>query len=78
MIGAKSIVINFKVRNLNSKEKCLVKVQANKNYSICDIIIPEGCSISREDFLNNFQGNQINDRDVVENLKDYLFNSLKK
>lgn len=41
MIGNKSLVNTFEVSNKNNPEKpILVYVQANKNYGICDIVIP--------------------------------------
>lgn len=41
MIGAKSIVLNLKVtNNKNSQSPYKVQVQANKNYGLCDVILP--------------------------------------
>lgn len=41
MIGAKSIVLNLKVtNNKNARSSYEVKVQANKNYGLCDVILP--------------------------------------
>ena len=41
MIGTKSIVLNLKVRNnKNAYSPYEVKVQANKNYGLCDVVLP--------------------------------------
>lgn len=41
MIGEKSLIKNFIIPNTRNKQKSYeVLVQANKNYGICDIIIP--------------------------------------
>lgn len=41
MIGAKSIVLNLKVtNNKNAQSPYKVQVQANKNYGLCDVVLP--------------------------------------
>lgn len=40
MIGANSIYHNYKVKNIKTGETTIVKVQANKNLGICDVIFP--------------------------------------
>lgn len=41
MIGARSIVLNLKIENKNNTASPYeVKIQANKNFGICDVILP--------------------------------------
>ena len=41
MIGRKSIVLNLNITNdKNSQSPYKVQVQANKNYGLCDVILP--------------------------------------
>ena len=41
MIGAKSIVLNLKVaNNKNAFSPYKVQIQANKNYGLCDVVLP--------------------------------------
>lgn len=55
MIGAKSIVLNLKVtNNKNAKSPYEVKVQANKNYGLCDVILP-GTPVEPEKTYINLQ-----------------------
>lgn len=55
MIGAKSIVFNFKVQNnKNSQSPYEVKVQANKNYGLCDVVLP-GTPVEPEKTYINLQ-----------------------
>lgn len=55
MIGAKSIVLNLKVtNNKNGFSPYKVKVQANKNYGLCDVILP-GTPIEPENTYINLQ-----------------------
>ena len=51
MIGAKSIVLNLKVKN---NKKCVVSLQANKNYGLCDVILP-GTPVEPEKTYINLQ-----------------------
>ena len=53
MIGAKSIVLNLKVTN-NKNVQSTYKVQANKNYGLCDVIIP-GTPVEPEKTYINLQ-----------------------
>ena len=113
MIGAKSIVLNLKVRNnKNAYSPYEVKVQANKNYGLCDVVLPGTpvepektyINLIKEDrkkekilydvrkavydremakrkgirnaILDKFQGRQLNDEIVIENLKNTLYNLL--
>lgn len=114
MIGAKSIVLNLKVtNNKNAQSPYKVQVQANKNYGLCDVVLPgtpvkpEKTYINlqkeedrkkekalydakkaeydkemakrkgiRNAILNKFQGRQLNDKVIVESLKNALYNLL--
>ena len=113
MIGAKSIVLNLKVtNNKNGFSPYKVQVQANKNYGLCDVILPgtpvepENTYINlqkenrkkekalydakkaeydkemakrkgiRNAILDKFQGRQLNDKVVIEGLKNSLYNLL--
>lgn len=40
MIGANSIYCNYKIKNIETGKTIIVKVQANKNLGICDVIFP--------------------------------------
>ena len=51
MIGAKSIVLNLKVKN---NKKCTVSLQAHKNYGLCDVILP-GTPVEPEKTYINLQ-----------------------
>lgn len=61
-LGTRSITRNIKIKGQ------LIKVQANKNYGICDME-PKYDSI-----FTDFQGQQINDPQVFHN----LINTLKQ
>ena len=113
MIGAKSIVLNFKVtNNKNAQSPYKVQVQANKNYGLCDVVLPGTpvepektyINLQKEDrkkekalydakkaeydkeiakrkairntVLNIFQGRQMNDSLVIDNLKRVLYTIL--
>ena len=113
MIGAKSIVFNLKVtNNKNGFSPYKVQVQANKNYGLCDVVLPGTpvepektyINLQKEDrkkekalydarkseydkemakrkgirnaILDKFQGRQLNNDMVVEQLKNALYNLL--
>lgn len=113
MIGAKSIVLNLKVtNNKNAQSPYKVQVQANRNYGLCDVILPGTpaepektyVNLQKEDrkkekdlydvrkaeydkemakrkgirnaILDKFQGRQLNNDMVVEQLKNALYNLL--
>lgn len=112
MIGAKSIVLNLKVtNNKNAQSPYKVQVQANKNYGLCDVVLPGTPVKSKKTYinlqeeedrkkalydakkaeydkemakrkgirnaiLNKFQGRQLNDKVIVESLKNALYNLL--
>lgn len=55
MIGAKSIVLNLKVtNNKNAQSPYKVQVQANKNYGLCDVVLP-GTPVEPEKTYINLQ-----------------------
>jgi hypothetical protein len=55
MIGAKSIVLNLKVtNNKNGFSPYKVQVQANKNYGLCDVVLP-GTPVEPEKTYINLQ-----------------------
>lgn len=113
MIGAKSIVLNLKVtNNKNGFSPYKVQVQANRNYGLCDVVLPGTpvepektyINLQKEDrkkekalydarkseydkemtkrkgirnaILDKFQGRQLNNDIVVEQLKNALYNLL--
>lgn len=113
MIGAKSIVLNLKVTNdKNGFSPYKVQVQANRNYGLCDVVLPGTpvepektyINLTKEDrkkekalcdarkseydkemakrkgirnaILDKFQGRQLNNDMVVEQLKNALYNLL--
>ena len=113
MIGAKSIVLNLKVtNNKNGFSPYKVQVQANRNYGLCDVVLPGTpvepektyINLQKEDrkkekalydarkseydkemakrkgirnaILDKFQGRQLNNDMVVEQLKNALYNLL--
>lgn len=113
MIGAKSIVLNLKVtNNKNGFSPYKVQVQANRNYGLCDVVLPGTpvepektyINLTKEDrkkekalydarkseydkemvkrkgirnaILDKFQGRQLNNDMVVEQLKNALYNLL--
>ena len=113
MIGAKSIVLNLKItNNKNAYSPYEVKVQANKNYGLCDVVLPGTpvepektyINLQKEDrkkekalydvrkavydremakrkgirnaILDKFQGRQLNDSVIVDELKSTLCNLL--
>lgn len=80
--GRKSIMTQIFVPSRNGRPS-IVKVQANKNYGICDltlgVLIPikggkkEFAPIRRlDEILTFFQGRQYNDSYVMEHLKNVL------
>ena len=55
MIGAKSIVLNLKVtNNKNGFSPYKVQIQANKNYGLCDVVLP-GTPVEPEKTYINLQ-----------------------
>ena len=55
MIGAKSIVFNLKItNNKNAFSPYKVQVQANKNYGLCDVVLP-GTPVEPEKTYINLQ-----------------------
>lgn len=72
-VGKKSIVLTVHIPNTkNPKKPHEVLIQANKNYGICD------CSHCRDVVLKHFQGNQINDGNVIEEIETVLLHELNK
>lgn len=67
-LGHKSKYSSFYVTNeKNRKQPFKITIQANKNGAICDIEPRVG------EVLSDFQGQQIEDLEVIESLKDRLF-----
>lgn len=72
-LGKKSIVLTTSIpNNKNPKQPYEVAIQANKNYGICD------CSHCRDIILAHFQGNQINDGEVISAIEEILYEELNK
>ena len=90
-IGRKSIFKNVSIENLNGEKPYRVRVQANKNYGICDLVLCDKI-VDRSDKkkirtyykvirrlpepLSEFQGRQINDELTMEHLQNVLFELL--
>lgn len=70
-LGRKSIYTVLNVTNTENPEKPhKVTVQANKNYGICDMSPRVG------EILSDYQGQQINDGDVMSHLENSLYVAL--
>ena len=78
MLGRKSIVLE-----LTAKKPNHIKVQANRNYDICHILVGHYVYNEKKqkrfvvtkrlsDILTHFQGRQINDSYVMLHLKNVL------
>lgn len=78
MIGYNSIVKNCLIKVKGSKKPVEVLVQANKNYGICDLLLPEGQGSEqlRSNLLSKIQGRQINDECVCIHLYNLLEEAL--
>lgn len=63
--------------NSNPEKLNVVRVQANKNYGICDIlhVSESGQQTRMENVLAAFQGRQFNDEGVMEHLAN-IFNEM--
>lgn len=64
MIGAKSIVFNLKVTN-NKNGFSPYKVQANKNYGLCDVVLP-GTPVEPEKTYINLQKDRKKERALYD------------
>lgn len=74
MIGRYSITKRFIVSNKEDiKKPFFVTVQATKNYSICDFLLPEEKVDLRSELLNEFQGRQLFSRDTCIHLQNVLY-----
>lgn len=72
-LGRKSLYTTLAIFNDENPEKsCVVTVQANKNYGICDMNPRIG------EVLSKFQGRQINDELVMSELEGTLYNILNQ
>ena len=78
MLGRKSISLE-----LTAKKPNCIKVQANRNYGICDTLVGHYVYNEKKqkrfvivkrlsDILSHFQGRQINDSYVITHLKNVL------
>lgn len=84
MIGTKSNVFNLKVVD-KFKNVHFLKLQANKNYGLCDVISEFKKKYNeasyneafRSAILNEFQGRQLNDPIVIQEITN-LANDLLK
>ena len=92
-IGRKSIIRELTIPNHNQiVSPFAVRIQANKNFGICDLVLGTWGRNSTakstkkvfiptrrlNEFLNDFQGRQINDSYVIEHLKNVLSETLNK
>lgn len=76
-LGSKSIVKRIIVCNKYIQgDRWTVLVQTNKNYGICNIQVEGFPTINLGRILSNFQGQQINDENVIGELGYELSNLL--
>lgn len=69
MIGVKSIVLDFKIFSKARKKPYLVKVQANRNYGICDIILPRNPVMPDKTYITSTKEDRKREKEMYESLK---------
>lgn len=67
MIGAKSIVLSFIViNNKNSQSPYEVEVQANKNYGLCDVVLPGAPAEPEKTYINLQKEDRKKEKDLYD------------
>lgn len=67
MIGTRSIVLNLKVKNnKNAQSPYKVQVQANKNYGLCDVVLPGTPAEPEKTYINLQKEDRKKEKDLYD------------